>query len=546
MSVTTATSGLCQRRIPPEVPVKTKRSRWLLGVLGLVLVGGISTVLARHWPYSEAQVVPGLQDTFKTTVTIGQYRRFYFPHPGCELEMVRLERPTKIGREKPLATVQKIRITGRYSDLLFRPYHLARIEVNGLRVRIPAPGEPKNWNEGTDENDTSSRVSVGRVITDGAVLEIEKEKGEVPLKFEIHKLLLDSIAAHEPMDYEVSMGIPEPPGELESKGKFGPWEDGEIGKIPLSGSVKLSGAKLTKYSGLGGTIQSEERFAGTLEQVEVTGEASAPDFELVSAGHKVELRTQFDVTVNAVKGEAQLKAVAGRVGQTRIHVRGEVVENAKSDHREASLDFSITNGRAEDLLWVFSRASKPAMIGPAVCSGHVRMRKFGDGFLDALEADGKFEVKNGHFQRTMQVKTNVLSARAQGKKVKAADDAPEVAVENLSSEVKIGNGVGHLTSTYFQVPGARARAEGTYKIGNAQVDLHGNLWTDASLSDNTTGIKTILLEPLDPLFRRKHAGSMMGVSMKGDIHQPRMGTVLTKKKAPWGKQQQNSNIEITK
>jgi hypothetical protein len=152
VSVTTATSGPRQRRIPPEVPVKTKRSRWLLGVLGLVLVVGIGTMLARHWPYSEAQVVPGLQDTFKTTVTIGQYRRFYFPHPGCELEMVRLERPTKVGREKPLATVQKIRITGRYSDLLFRPYHLARIEVNGLRVRIPAPGEPKNWNAGTDES----------------------------------------------------------------------------------------------------------------------------------------------------------------------------------------------------------------------------------------------------------------------------------------------------------------------------------------------------------------------------------------------------------
>jgi hypothetical protein len=517
-------------------------------VFGVVLVGGIGmgTVLARHWPYSEAQVVPGLQDTFKTTVTVGQYRRFYFPHPGCELEVLRLERPTKVGREKPLATAQKIRITGRYSDLLFRPHHLASIEVNGLRVRIPAPGEPKSWNEGTDENSTSSRVSVGRVITVGAVLEIEKEKGEVPLKFEIHKLLLASVAPHEPMDYEVSMSIPEPPAELESKGQFGPWEDGEIGKIPLRGNVKLIGAKLNKYSGLGGTVQSQERFGGTLERVEVTGEASAPDFELVSAGHKVELRTQFDVTVDAVKGEAQLKGVAGRVGQTMVHVRGGVVVNAKSDHREASLDFSITNGAAGDLLWVFSGASKPAMLGPAVCSGHVRMRKFGDGFLDALEANGKFEVKNGHFQNTVQVKTNVLSARAQGNKVKAADDAPEVAVENLSSEVKIRNGVAHLTSTYFQVPGARARVEGTYKLENAQVNLHGNLWTDASLSDNTTGIKTILLEPLDPLFRRKHAGSMIGVSMEGDIHQPRIGAVLTKKKAPWGKQQQNSKIEITK
>jgi AsmA-like C-terminal region len=541
--VTTATNGPRQRRIPPEVPDKTTRSRWLLGVLGLALLGGIGagTVLARHWPYSEAQVLPGLQNTFKTTVTIGQYRRFYFPHPGCELEMVRLERPTKVGREKPLATAQNIRITGRYSDLLFRPYHLAKIEVNGLRVRIPAPGEPKNWNEATDTDDTSSKVSVGRVTTDGAVLEIEKEKGELPLKFEIHKLLLDSVAAHEPMHYEVSMGIPDPPGELESKGKFGPWEDGEVGKIPLSGSVKLSGAKLNKYAGLGGTIQSEERFGGTLEQVEVTGKASAPDFELVSAGHKVEIGTQFDVTVNAIKGEAQLKGIVGRVGKTTIHVRGRVVQNAKSDHREASLDFSIANGRAEDLLWVFSGTSKPAMIGVAVCSGHVRMRKFGDGFLDALEANGKFQVQDGHFQKMVQVKTNVLSARAQGKKIKTEDDAPEVAVENLSSDIKIENGVANLTSTYFQVPGARARVEGTYKLENAHVDLRGNFWTDASLSDNTTGIKTVLLEPLDPLFRRKHAGAMVGVSMTGDIHSPTIGTVLTKKKAPWGKRQNSNN-----
>jgi hypothetical protein len=181
------------------------------------------------------------------------------------------------------------------------------------------------------------------------------------------------------------------------------------------------------------------------------------------------------------------------------------------------------------------------MIGPAVCSGHVRMRKFGDGFLDALEANGKFEVKDGHFQKTVQVKTNVLSARAQGKKIKTADDAPEVAVENLSSDIKIQNGVAYLTSTFFQVPGARARVEGTYKLENAHVDLHGNFWTDASLSDNTTGIKTMLLEPLDPLFRRKHAGAMLGVSMTGDIHSPTIGTVLTKKKAPWGKQQNSNN-----
>ena len=76
VSVTTETSGPRQSRTPPELQVKTKRLRWLLGLVGLVLVGGIGAgiVLSRHWPYSEAQVVPGLQSTFKTTVTIGGYR----------------------------------------------------------------------------------------------------------------------------------------------------------------------------------------------------------------------------------------------------------------------------------------------------------------------------------------------------------------------------------------------------------------------------------------------------------------------------------------
>jgi hypothetical protein len=211
------------------------------------------------------------------------------------------------------------------------------------------------------------------------------------------------------------------------------------------------------------------------------------------------------------------------------------VKDAKNDHRQAQLDFSIANGRAEDLLWVFSRADNPPMFGTVLCNGHVRMRKFGEGFLHALEANGKFQVKDGHFQRPVQVKTNELSARASDKKIKSASDAPEVAIENLSSDVKIENGVARLSALYFQIPGARARVQGTYNVLNSQVDVRGNLWTNASVSSDTSGIKSVLLEPLDPLFRRKHAGAMVAVNMQGDIHNPRFGTVLTKKKAPWGK-----------
>jgi hypothetical protein len=142
-------------------------------------------------------------------------------------------------------------------------------------------------------------------------------------------------------------------------------------------------------------------------------------------------------------------------------------------------------------------------------------------------------VRDGHFQRETQIKVNELSARAQGKKVDDANEAPEVEVASLASEVTIEKAVAHLARLYFEVPGARARVQGTYNLENYQVDLRGDLWTDATVSKDTTGIKAMLLKPVDPLFKRKHAGAMVAVVMDGHIDKPHFGTELTKKKTAW-------------
>ncbi len=91
----------------------------------------------------------------------------------------------------------------------------------------------------------------------------------------------------------------------------------------------------------------------------------------------------------------------------------------------------------------------------------------------------------------------------------------------------------HFSRLYFEVPDARARVQGTYHLKDCQVDLRGDLWTDASVSQDTTGIKSVLLKPVNPLFRRKHAGAMVAVVMDGVIDQPHFGTDLTKKKTAW-------------
>ena len=44
----------------------------------------------------------------------------------------------------------------------------------------------------------------------------------------------------------------------------------------------------------------------------------------------------------------------------------------------------------------------------------------------------------------------------------------------------------------------------------------------------------MLLKPIDPLFKRKHAGARVGVTMTGNVDEPQFGVVLTRDKKPGG------------
>jgi hypothetical protein len=172
---------------------------------------------------------------------------------------------------------------------------------------------------------------------------------------------------------------------------------------------------------------------------------------------------KFEVTVNGLRGEARLTNVTANVRGTTLQVHGTVAENPASRHRETALDFNISRGRAEDVLWLFSNAAEPARTG-ASPSGDVRVPQFGAAFLKNLKLKGHFDIRAGPFRKSTQAKVNELSARASGKKIKKGQNAPEVAVEQLSSEFTIVGGTAHLNGVFFQVPGARVRADGTYKL----------------------------------------------------------------------------------
>jgi hypothetical protein len=96
-------------------------------------------------------------------------------------------------------------------------------------------------------------------------------------------------------------------------------------------------------------------------------------------------------------------------------------------------------------------------------------------------------------------------------------------VLNLQGHLEVQDGIAKFSELSFSVPGASARMNGTYNLLNEQIDFHGTLKTEAELSQETTGIKSALLKPFDPLFKRKKAGAVIPVKMTGTYRNPEFG-----------------------
>jgi predicted nuclease with RNAse H fold len=55
------------------------------------------------------------------------------------------------------------------------------------------------------------------------------------------------------------------------------------------------------------------------------------------------------------------------------------------------------------------------------------------------------------------------------------------------------------------------------------MDFAGTLALDAPLSKTTTGIKSLLLRAVDPLFRRGDVGTLVPIKIAGSVEKPEFG-----------------------
>jgi hypothetical protein len=172
------------------------------------------------------------------------------------------------------------------------------------------------------------------------------------------------------------------------------------------------------------------------------------------------------------------------------------------------------------------------MSGPINFRAQVTFHSDQHPFLKAVNLRGNFSITEGRFTAPdTQQSVESLSARARG--IKNTSDKPAETVDPaLTASVSLSGGVAKFSEVSLEIPGARALMNGTFNVLNEKVDFHGTLKTAVELSDTTHGIKSILLKPLDPLFKRKHAGAAIPVEMTGTYSQPHFGMEIIPKHSP--------------
>lgn len=497
-------------------------ARWMkIGMaMALAAIGIASVVVATHWPFTRSSVVRALEQNFASAVEFKTFRVTYFP-PGCVAEGVTFRRNVDPGIP-PIATVGRLTIEGSYSGFFMFPKRIRRVRMEGLYV-FASPQSERAGNQwwpakGADQ----TRVIIGEIHTDGAVLEFASgEPGADALQFDIHKLTLNAVSDDRPMAFHATLRNPKPSGEIQTDGQFGPLQRDNPGQTAASGSYVFQNADLGVFPGIGGTLASTGKFNGVLQQLDVAGNTDVPDFQVTRSGHAVHLKTEFQAVVDGMDGDVALQSVNAQFGRTSVVTHGEVAGKAGSGGKTVSLAGSQERGTIQDWLRLLAKAEYPALTGAMSFRAQAQVPPGKRSFIERVNLQGDFAIGAADFtQPGMQKDVNTLSQVALGEK---QNDNPASVAESLRGHVVMKDATATFSDFFFSAPGALAHMHGTYSMLTEKIDLHGNLRVDNKLSKGSTGMKAVLLKVAEPFLKKKKAGEIVPIKIDGTYSHPSYG-----------------------
>jgi len=488
----------------------------------VIIVLGVPFLLAailviyfwRFPPLNREWVVETLEKHYQCDVELKSFSASFFPAVSIAGEGLVLKRRDRANLP-PLASIRKFSVSADWLGLLRQPRHFRQVRLEGLVMVIP----PRQSQAQAKKDRQVSPFVLDEVFADGAMLSIlPANLNKPPHVFEIHKLRMQSAGLGQPMSFQITLTNPTPVGQIQSSGRFGPWNTDEPSLTPVSGNYTFSHADLSTIRGLGGTLSSHGSYEGVLSHIQVQGETDTPDFDLGISGNKLRLKTQFSAVVDGVDGDTLLQPVSARLLGSTIVARGGVTQVAGRNGRIILLDVSAKPARLEDFLHLAVKSTTPSINGAASVQAKFDLQPGEEEVAKRLKLDGSFSVQSAHFTNPeVEAKITSLSRRGQGK---PRDDDLQNARFDMQGHFVLANSQVTFSSLSFSVPGAAVQLQGTFGLLSQALDFHGTLRLQAKVSQTATGIKSLLLRPVDPFFEGKGAGTVLPIKITGTREEP--------------------------
>jgi hypothetical protein len=475
-----------------------KFSTWALVSIAVVVIalGGIGAFfLVRHFPFRRDAVLHDVESATSAKVQIGSFAEHWFP-PGLDARQVRLTEPNGV-----MMNIDTVSIRGSYTGLLGSPKRLRDIHATGVRVVIPE-------NPGSLPRTTGSHaaVSVGAIRIENAELRVLASSGKPPLVFAGRALKLENFDANRSVRFEISLHNPRPSGDVHARGEFGPLNLNDPATIPVSGEFTFEHADLTADHAVSGLLNASGSCRGRLGRLACAGTADVPAFRVYGSSHTVHIAGRFRTTVDATTGNASLDEIVTRFNRTTVSASGKVMPAGNKPGKSLVLEMNTQEGRIEDVLLLFTHATKPAMEGDVHLRAKFVIPPGPPDFLSRLNVVGTFAIVQGHFtNQTTQEHIDRLSESAAGESKSDQKSDPRRAPAEISGAVSDRQGVARLENVLFEAPGIRGQLGGTFALHDKALAMNGVLETSGKLSDTTSGLKTILLKAIGPFWDKQNS-----------------------------------------
>ena len=517
----------------------SRRKLTIFLVVAVVLIGSVLVALfesARYWtdkasPLIREKAEAYLEDRFDSDVDIGSLNvqlpiispLHFLTTKGrgsiAQVEGRKIVLYYKGDRNRPpLFSVERVSFGVDLGTVFGESKEVPLVQLDGLTIQLP-PKEERLQAQGKRHG--MSGVVVNEVrVHNAKLLILPKNKEKKPLDFNIEDLHLWSVGASGPMRYEAVLTNPKPPGRIQTKGNFGPWQTESPSDSPISGEYVFSHADLGIFSGIAGILNSTGNFEGALNSITARGEARVPDFRLKGAGNPVPLSTKFEVLVDGTNGNTILQPVVAQLGSTTFTTSGAVIRKEGDLQRTIDLEVSMPNGDVRDV-------TRLAMKGPAFLAGRIvlksriRIPASSEKVREKLLLAGQFQIRQGKFLRaSLQDQIDSFSRRGQGQ---PGNQEIDDVLFRMKGRFRMRDQILSLNDLGFDVPGAQVRLDGSYNLVSDSLDFHGVMKLQAKVSQTMTGWKRWALKPVDPFFEKQGAGTYLHIKAEGTASDPKFG-----------------------